>query len=121
VWLHEIKHNGSRIIAPKEGKHVRLHSRPGNDLSYRFPWIVEALAVLRARSCILDGQAVACDDAGVPSFDRIRYRRHDASVFLCAFDLIELNGADRRHDPLEQRKARSRPPAHQSRPGTAVQ
>jgi bifunctional non-homologous end joining protein LigD len=41
----------------------------------------------------------------VPSFDRIRYRRHDGSVFLFAFDLIELNGDDLRPDPLEGRKA----------------
>jgi ATP-dependent DNA ligase len=60
---------------------------------------------LRTRSCIIDGEAVACDERGTPSFDRIRYRRHDASVFLYAFDLIELNGDDLRRDPLEVRKA----------------
>jgi bifunctional non-homologous end joining protein LigD len=53
----------------------------------------------------VDGEAVACGDDGVPSFERIRYRRHDASVFLYAFDLIELNGDDLRRDPLEVRKA----------------
>jgi hypothetical protein len=42
---------------------------------------------------------------GMPSFDRIRYRQHDDSVFLYAFDLIELNGDDLRRDPLEVRKA----------------
>jgi bifunctional non-homologous end joining protein LigD len=41
----------------------------------------------------------------MPSFNRIRYRRHDATVFLYAFDLIELNGDDLRRDPLEVRKA----------------
>jgi bifunctional non-homologous end joining protein LigD len=44
-------------------------------------------------------------DNGVASFDRIRYRQHDGSVFLYAFDLIELNGDDLRRDPLEVRKA----------------
>jgi bifunctional non-homologous end joining protein LigD len=48
---------------------------------------------------------VCCDDDGRPSFDRIRYQRYDASVFLYAFDLIELNGDDLRRDPLEVRKA----------------
>jgi bifunctional non-homologous end joining protein LigD len=48
---------------------------------------------------------VCCDDDGRPSFDRIRYRRHDATVFLYAFDLIELNGDDLRREPLEVRKA----------------
>jgi bifunctional non-homologous end joining protein LigD len=84
---------------------VRLYSRPGNELTYRFPLIVESLARLRSRSCVIDGEAVACDESGVPTFERIRYRRHDTSVFLYAFDLIELNGDDLRRDPLEVRKA----------------
>jgi bifunctional non-homologous end joining protein LigD len=104
-WLHEIKHDGFRVIARKDGNRVRLYSRPGNDLTYRFPLIVEALARLRSRSCIIDGEAVACDDNGMPSFDRIRYRRHDDDVFLYVFDLIELNGDDLRRDPFEVRKA----------------
>jgi bifunctional non-homologous end joining protein LigD len=105
LWLHEIKHDGFRIIARKSDGRVRLYSRPGNDFTGRFPLIVEALERLRSRSCIIDGEAVCCDDNGVPSFDRIRYRRHDANVFLYAFDLIELNGDDLRRDPLEVRKA----------------
>ena len=87
AWLHEIKHDGFRVIARKEGGRVRLYSRPGNDLTDRFPMIVEALAQLRSRSCVTDGEAVCCGDDGVPSFDRIRYRRHDSSVF-------------RAHDPV---------------------
>jgi bifunctional non-homologous end joining protein LigD len=83
---------------------VKLYSRPGNDLTYRFPLIVETLARLRSRSCIIDGEAVACDDNGLTSFNRVRYRRYDESIFLYAFDLIELNGDDLRRDPLEGRK-----------------
>ncbi len=105
AWLHEIKHDGFRVVARKDGDRVRLYSRPGNDLTHRFALIVEALARLRSRSCIIDGEAVACDDKGMPSFDRIRYRHHDASVFLYAFDLIELDGDDLRREPLEVRKA----------------
>jgi bifunctional non-homologous end joining protein LigD len=104
-WLHEIKHDGFRIIARKSGSRVRLYSRPGNDLTHRFPLIVEALARLRSRSCIIDGEAVACDDNGVASFNLVRYRHHDESIFLCAFDLIELNGDDLRPNPLAGRKA----------------
>jgi hypothetical protein len=84
---------------------VRLYSRPGNDLTQRFPLIVEALVGLHSHSCILDGEAVACDDKGMPCFDRLRRRRHDEAVFLYAFDLIELNGDDLRREPLEVRKA----------------
>ena len=104
-WLHEIKHDGFRVVARKHGQRVRLYSRPGNDLTYRFPLIVEALALLRSRSCIIDGEAVACGEDGIASFDRIRYRHHDGNVFLYAFDLIELDGEDLRRDPLAVRKA----------------
>jgi len=105
LWVHEIKHDGFRVIARKIGVQVKLYSRPGNDLTDRFSLIVEALARLRSRSCIIDGEAVCCDDDGMPNFNRIRYRRHDANVFLYAFDVIELNGDDLRRDPLEVRKA----------------
>src|SRR5262249_18434665 len=104
-WLHEIKHDGFRIIARKTGARVRLYSRPGNDLTHRFPLIVETMARLRSRCCIIDGEAVACDDSGVASFDLVRHQRANGSIFLYAFDLIELNGDDLRRDPLEVRKA----------------
>ena len=58
-WLHEIKQDGFRVIARKEGTRVKLYSRPGNNLTDRFPLIVEALAKLRPRSCLIDGEAVA--------------------------------------------------------------
>jgi bifunctional non-homologous end joining protein LigD len=83
---------------------VKLYSRPGNDLTDRFPLIVEALAGLRSRSCIIDGEAVACDDRGIASFDLIRHHRNDDRVFLYGFGLIELNGDDLRRDPLQVRK-----------------
>jgi bifunctional non-homologous end joining protein LigD len=101
-WLHEVKHDGFRIIARKDSKRVRLYDRVGNDASQRFPLIVEAMALLP--SCTIDGEAVACDDSGVPSFDLLRRDQRDDRAFLCAFDLIELGGDDRRRDPLEQRK-----------------
>ena len=66
LWLHEIKHDGFRVIARKQADQVRLYSRPGNDLTARFPLIVEAMARLRSRSCVIDGEAVTCDDSGMP-------------------------------------------------------
>ena len=53
---------------------MKLHSRPDNDLTYRFPLVVEAIAKLRSQSCIIDGEAVACGQDGIASFDGIRYR-----------------------------------------------
>jgi ATP-dependent DNA ligase len=64
LWLHEIKHDGFRVIARKDGDLVRLYSRPGNEMTRRFPLIAEALTRLRSRSCIIDGEAIACDDNG---------------------------------------------------------
>jgi len=106
LWLHEIKHDGFRVIARKTDKRVRLYSRQGNDLTWRFPLVVEALAALRSRSCIIDGEAVACGHDGIADFERIRYRHNDDSVFLYAFDLIELDGDDLRPLPLTVRKTR---------------
>jgi hypothetical protein len=57
---------------------VRLYSRPGNDLTPRFPLIVDAMA--RLPPCTIDGEAVACDDDGLPSFELLRHRRRDARV-----------------------------------------
>src|SRR5262245_31523694 len=103
LWLHEAKHDGFRIIARRDSERVRLYSRSGNDLTQRFPLIVEAMA--RLPSCTIDGEAVACDVGGLPSFDLLRHRQRDADVFLSAFDLIELDGEDLRRQALEQRKA----------------
>jgi bifunctional non-homologous end joining protein LigD len=99
-WSHEIKHDGFRVIARKQDKRVRLYSRPGNDLTRRFPRITEAVARLRARTCIIDGEAVACGPDGIACFDLIRDWGNDELVILRAFDLIELNGDDLRREPL---------------------
>jgi ATP-dependent DNA ligase len=104
-WLHEIKHDGFRVIARMQDKRVRLYSRPGNDLTRRFPRIIEAVSRLRARTCIIDGEAVACGPDGIACFDLIRDWGNDEKVFLRAFDLIELNGDDLRRDALVIRKA----------------
>jgi bifunctional non-homologous end joining protein LigD len=64
---------------------VRLYSRPGNDLTHRFPLIVEMLARLRSRSCIIDGEAVAYDDNGVVSFDLGRHQRANETAEICMF------------------------------------
>jgi ATP-dependent DNA ligase len=52
--------------------------------------------MFKVRSCLIDGEAVACNKHGLAVFERLRYRRADASVFLYAFDLLKLDGADLR-------------------------
>jgi bifunctional non-homologous end joining protein LigD len=93
----------------------RRHSAASAGHPFRL--IAEALTGLRSRSCIIDGEAVACDDNGLASFERIRYRQHDGDVFLYAFDLIELNGEDLRRDPLQVRKATLASILAKARPG----
>jgi ATP-dependent DNA ligase len=104
-WLHEIKHDGFRLMAWRDASAVRLLTRNGHDWTNRFPLIREAIEALRVRSCLIDGEAVACDDDGLSVFERLRQRRYDRHVFLYAFDLIELNGDDLRREPLDTRKA----------------
>src|SRR5262245_48600834 len=103
-WLHEIKHDGFRMLVRRDAAGVRLFTRNGHDWTGRFPLIASAALSLKATACLIDGEAVACDDKGLPVFDRLRYRRDDGHVFLYAFDLIELDGRDLRREPIERRK-----------------
>ena len=104
-WLHEIKHDGFRMVARRDGERVRLISRRGLDWGDRFGTIVEAVEALPVRSFTIDGEAIVCDGDGLADFHLLRYRRGDAVVHLCAFDLIELDGRDLRDEPIEARKA----------------
>ena len=103
-WIHEIKHDGFRILAERDAKSVTLHTRRGYDFADRFPLVVAAVARLPARSCLIDGEAIACDANGLAVFDLLRRRWHGDDVILCAFDLLELDGWDMRRAPLEERK-----------------
>jgi bifunctional non-homologous end joining protein LigD len=86
AWLHEIKHDGFRVIARKDGPRVRLYSRPGNDLTYRFPLIVEALARLRASSCTIDGEACAATTRSVDHL--FRGGASNLVVWACGYGAI---------------------------------
>jgi bifunctional non-homologous end joining protein LigD len=104
-WVHEIKHDGYRLIARKQDDRVRLFTRRGYDWTDRYPLIRKVVAALRTASAVIDGEAVCCDDTGVAVFERLHSRDYDEQVSLYAFDLLELDGEDWRPRPLEQRKA----------------
>jgi bifunctional non-homologous end joining protein LigD len=104
-WLHEIKHDGFRILAQRDSAGVRLITRAGNDFSGRFPFITMAVGKLPMRSCLIDGEAIVCDENGLAVFDLIRRHGALASAVLCAFDLLKLDGRDLRREPIEKRKA----------------
>jgi bifunctional non-homologous end joining protein LigD len=103
-WVHEIKHDGFRIMARREQQRVRLITRNGHDLSHRSPFIGLAVAALPVRSCLIDGEAIVCDDDGLAVFELIRGHGTLASAVHCAFDLLELDGEDLRREPIEVRK-----------------
>jgi len=102
--IHEIKHDGFRILARRDSAGVRLITRAGNDISSRFPFIAMAIGKLQVRSCLIDGEAIVCDENGLAVFDLIRGHGSKASAVLCAFDLLELDGKDLRRHPIEIRK-----------------
>jgi bifunctional non-homologous end joining protein LigD len=101
-WLHEIKHDGFRILARRDGSGVRLFTRHGNDFTHRFP----LASALPGRSLLIDGEAIVTNGDGLAVFDLIRRARHGDKAVLCVFDLIELDGQDLRRLPIEQRKTK---------------
>ena len=105
-WIHEIKHDGYRMIVRKKDGRVRLFTRRGYDWTDRFPLIREAVANLRPSALVLDGEAVCCDPDGTANFEKLHSQAHNERVFLYAFDLLELGGIDLRIEPLEERRGR---------------
>jgi ATP-dependent DNA ligase len=102
-WLHEIKHDGFRILPRRDSASVRLITRHGNDFTKRFPLAVEAISALPG-SFLIDGEAIVTKERGLAVFDLVRRDRHGIDAVLIAFDLIELEGEDLRRSPIEQRK-----------------
>jgi ATP-dependent DNA ligase len=103
--VHEIKHDGYRLMVRRTPAGIRIGTRHGYDWTDRFPVIVEAAGKLRATSFVLDGEGVILRADGVSDFDRLHSRRHDGEVQLLGFDVLELDGADLRGEPLIYRKA----------------
>jgi ATP-dependent DNA ligase len=104
-WLHEIKHDGYRLIIQRDGSRVRLWTRNGQDWSDRFPLITEAALRIRNSSFVIDGEAVLLGADGHSDFNGLHSRRHDAEVQLYAFDILTSDGEDLRRLPLSMRKA----------------
>jgi bifunctional non-homologous end joining protein LigD len=104
-WLHEVKHDGYRLIVQREGKRVRLFTRNGYDWSDRYPLIVEASLRIRTNSFVLDGEAVLLGVDGISDFDGMHSRQHDDEVQFYAFDLLVSEGDDLRKLPLSLRKS----------------
>ena len=115
--MHEIKHDGYRLMARRDPVGIRLLTRNGYDWSPRYPLIVEAVNRLKVRSCLIDGEAVACDGNGLAVFEHLRRKPSGRHVFLFAFDLLELDGEDLPRAAFETRKATLASPLRGSLPG----
>lgn len=103
-WLYEIKLDGFRAIGFKTAGKVHLRSRNDNDFSAKYPAVVEALAKLPDET-VVDGEIVAFDEAGHPSFNALQnYESASAPVFLYIFDVMVLAGHRVIHEPLDVRR-----------------
>src|SRR5262245_28334729 len=104
-WSYELKLDGYRAIAFKRNGAVHLRSRNDNDFNLRYPAVVEALGKLPDGS-VIDGEIVAFDEEGRPSFNALQnYGSAAAPVVYYVFDVMVLAGQDVRRDPLEKRRA----------------
>ncbi|MBV9579900.1 MAG: non-homologous end-joining DNA ligase, partial [Chloroflexi bacterium] len=105
-WLFEPKLDGYRVIATLDNHEVRLSSRRGLDCTNEYPWLVRALRQQPVADAVLDGEIVAIDPEGRPSFQLLQNRQGEPKPLLLyyAFDLLYRDGYDLRGVTLEDRK-----------------
>ena len=116
AWLFEIKYDGVRVLADREGERVTLYGRSGQDTTSRYPEIARALRALPLERFVIDGEIVALDDAGRSSFQRLQPRMAltdprdiafamaQRPVVAVFFDCLMLDDRDLRRLPLVDRK-----------------
>ena len=75
LWVHEIKHDGFRLMVRREGSRVRCFTKGGHDWADRFPAIVETASRIQASSFLIDGEAVIARDDELPDFHALRSKR----------------------------------------------
>jgi ATP-dependent DNA ligase len=103
-WEYEVKFEGYRALGIKSGGRVRLMSRNENDLAGRFPILAQALTELPDETSI-DGELVALDENGRPSFNVLQnYRRAATPLQFYAFDVLTFAGRSLQNEPLEERR-----------------
>jgi bifunctional non-homologous end joining protein LigD len=102
-WSYEVKWDGYRTLALKDGTKVKLLSRNLKDATARYPTVARAVRDLRAKTAILDGEIIAIDEHGRPSFQALHHQAAHTIVYY-VFDLLHLNGRDLMRLPLEERR-----------------
>ncbi|MGI8819643.1 MAG: non-homologous end-joining DNA ligase [Chthoniobacterales bacterium] len=106
-WVYELKFDGFRVIAVKDGKKVNLVSRNGNELGEKFPEVLEAVRGLAVNDCVIDGEVVALDKEGRSSFQLLQGAElgaKKAPTYYYVFDLLQAAGRTLTGQPLEFRK-----------------
>jgi ATP-dependent DNA ligase len=103
-WADELKLDGFRALAIKTGGRVYLHSRNDKDLNDKYPAVVTALSALPDET-VIDGEIVAMDDSGRPSFNALQnYGSSKAPIFYYVFDVLMLAGKNIMAEPLSERR-----------------
>ena len=117
-WSFEIKWDGVRALIYSEPGRLRIEGRRLTDMTERYPELRPLNRQLGSRDAVLDGEIVAFDDDGRPSFERLQHRMHltgesrikrrakEIPVVLAIFDLLYLDGRDLMRLPYEERRAR---------------
>jgi len=106
-WIYELKFDGIRALALKDGVKVKLISRNGNDLTKRFDEVAADLESLPCEECVIDGEVVVLDEEGRSSFQLLQAREmegRESPLCYYVFDLLQLNGRNLRGLPLTSRK-----------------
>jgi bifunctional non-homologous end joining protein LigD len=106
-WIYEVKWDGYRVEAIKNGRTVRLLSLKGKNLNADFPQVVAAVREIKADTATLDGEVVAVNAEGRPSFQVLQNRKslgRGWHIVYYAFDLLNFEGEDLTRVPLQQRK-----------------
>lgn len=103
-WIYEVKLDGYRALAMKSSGQVQLRSRNDKNFNLRYPTVVKALAGLPDET-VIDGEVVALDESGRPSFNILQnYRSAEAPVFYYVFDVLVLTGKNVMGEPLDARR-----------------
>lgn len=103
-WTYEIKLDGYRVLAVKSAGHLSLYSRRGNDFTARFNVIADSLRDLPDET-VIDGELVALDNEGRPSFDLLQnYRSAARDLKFYAFDVLIHRSRDVMATPLSERR-----------------
>jgi ATP-dependent DNA ligase len=104
-WVHEIKHDGYRIIVRQDGRTVRLYGRNAYDWTARLAAIAAAAERIKAKSFTIEGEAVVLGPDTLSRFEELRRREVAQTAILYAFDLIEYDGEHLRNLPFLDCKA----------------